>query len=475
MTENRLREDAKKILQQSLKAVQPRTAISTAVTYQDNSLIIGNSFPGCPNSTYSRYNFDTYKNIVVIGAGKAGAAMAATLENIPGIRLDDGLVVVKDGHTLPLKKIRLLEAAHPVPDERSIRAGKEVLSFVEKYRSPDTLFIFLLSGGASSLLVAPAPGITLKDKQKVTSLLLASGATIHEINAVRKHLSQIKGGWLARHLYPATTISLIISDVVGDRLDVIGSGPTAADSSSWAECYTILNSYNLWEKLPESVQQRILQGLKGVIPDTPFPDEECFNNVSHHIIASNRQALLAAAQAASSLGYSSLILSSSIEGETKDIARVHASIAREIVTGGHPLAPPCCIISGGETTVSLGESSGLGGRNQEFALAAALEIAGLKNLLILSVGTDGTDGPTDAAGAMVTGSTVDNARKLDLDARKFLQEHNAYNFFKRTNELIITGPTLTNVMDIHLILAGQRGASASREKKAKAGPQGCLI
>jgi glycerate-2-kinase len=203
------------------------------------------------------------------------------------------------------------------------------------------------------------------------------------------------------------------------------------------------------------VQQRILQGLKGVIPDTPFPGEECFNNVSHHIIASNRQALLAAAQAASSLGYSPLILSSSIEGETKDIARVHASIAKEILESGHPLAPPCCVISGGETTVSLGESFGLGGRNQEFALTAALELDGLKNVLILSAGTDGTDGPTDAAGAMVTGSTLGNARKLNLHAKKNLQEHDAYNFFKRTRELIITGPTLTNVMDIHLILAAR--------------------
>ncbi|MBT8763991.1 glycerate kinase [Desulfohalobiaceae bacterium Ax17] len=446
MYEKRLRQHASHILAAALKSVQPQAAISGALNYRDSQLKTGTHY----------YALNTYKKIVAIGAGKAGAAMAVAVESLLGERLNGGLVVVKDAHTLPTKKIRLLEAAHPVPDERSIRAGQEILAFVDRHRSKDTLFFFLLSGGASSLLVAPAPGITLEDKQKVTRLLLASGANIQEINAIRKHLSQIKGGRLARHLHPSTTISLIISDVVGDRLDVIGSGPTAADSSSWADCHAILTRYDLWDKLPESVQQLVLQGLKGIIPDTPFSDEECFKNVSHHIIASNRQALLAAARAASSLGYAPLILSSSIEGETKDIARVHVSIAKEILESGHPMAPPCCVISGGETTVSLGESYGLGGRNQEFALSAALELEGLKNVLILSAGTDGTDGPTDAAGAMVTGSTTARAKKLNLDARKFLHEHDAYTFFNRTRELIITGPTLTNVMDIHLVLVGQR-------------------
>ncbi|WP_457571885.1 glycerate kinase type-2 family protein [Desulfovulcanus sp.] len=446
MCEKRLRQHAEHILTAALEAVQPQAAISAALCYRGSHLKIG----------IHSYDLNIYKKIVAIGAGKAGAAMAMTLENLLEERLDGGLVVVKDGHTLPLKKIRLLEAAHPVPDERSLKAGREILAFVDRYRSKDTLFFFLLSGGASSLLIAPASGITLEDKQKVTGLLLASGANIQEINAIRKHLSRIKGGGLARLLNPATTISLIISDVVGDRLDVIGSGPTAEDSSSWADCYAIFTRYKLWDRLPESVRQKILQGLRGVIPDTPFPGEECFKHISHHIIASNRQALLAAAKAASSLGYAPLILSSSIEGETKDIARMHASIAKEILESGHPVVPPCCVISGGETTVSLGESCGLGGRNQEFALAAALELEGLKNVLILSAGTDGTDGPTDAAGAVVIGSTLAHARKLDLDARKFLQEHNAYNFFKRTRELIITGPTLTNVMDIHLVLVGPK-------------------
>jgi hydroxypyruvate reductase len=305
----------------------------------------------------------------------------------------------------------------------------------------------LISGGASALLPLPAAGITLQEKQATTRLLLASGATIHEINAVRKHISRIKGGQLARLAAPARVESLLLSDVIGDDLDVIGSGPTAPDASTFAAAGAVLDRYQIRHCVPASVRHRIEQGERGEIPETPKPADPLFSRVRNTVVGGNRLALDAAARAARQLGYHTLILSSTIQGETREIARMHAAIAREIADAGRPIRPPACIVTGGETTVTI-RGDGLGGRNQEFALAAALEIAGLDRVVVFSAGTDGTDGPTDAAGAIADGGTL--AR--NPDARLYLDRNDSYRYFQPLGDLVITGPTNTNVMDVRLIL-----------------------
>jgi hydroxypyruvate reductase len=315
------------------------------------------------------------------------------------------------------------------------------------------LLIVLISGGASALLPAPVEPITLSDKQQTTDLLLRAGADITELNTVRKHLSALKGGNLAALAYPATTISLVLSDVIGDRLDVIGSGPTVPDSSTFSDAFAVIQKYKLTRRIPKAVRRRLEAGAAGKAPETPKPGDPLFRNVHNVVIGSNRLSLEAAAGQAKALGYRTLILSSTMQGEAREVARVHAQILREVHLSGHPLRRPACILSGGETTVTV-TGSGKGGRNQEFALAAAIDIAGLNDALVLSAGTDGTDGPTDAAGAIATGDTVKRAAALGLDARKHLCTNDAYPFFDALCDLIRTGPTGTNVMDIHLLLAG---------------------
>ncbi|KMY66551.1 glycerate kinase [Desulfocarbo indianensis] len=445
MTPDSLRQDASQILQAALKAADPAWAVKQALRLQGGALTLdGRSL-----------DLARFDRIVAVGAGKAGAPMAQALEEVLGDRLAGGLVVVKDGHGGATRKIRVIEASHPVPDERGVAAGQEIAAFLQANAGPRTLVICLLSGGGSALLVSPAPGLSLADKQETTRLLLACGADIAEINAIRKHLSQLKGGGLARLAGESQVASLIVSDVVGDRLDTIASGPTVPDQTTWADCREILTRHGVWQQTPEPVRRRIQEGLDGKLPDTPKPGQAQLAKVMNLIVAGNRQALDHAAATAGQLGYAPLILSSSIEGETCDIARMHAAMAREVRESGHPLPPPCCLISGGETTVTLNASPGKGGRNQEFALACALDLAGLAGVLALSAGTDGTDGPTDAAGAQADGDTVSRAKELGLEPRRFLAGHDAYNFFEPLGDLLITGPTRTNVMDIRLMLIGQ--------------------
>jgi len=311
----------------------------------------------------------------------------------------------------------------------------------------------LLSGGGSALLPAPSPGITLEEKQRVTSLLLECGASIDEINVIRKHISRLKGGQLARLVASATLITLVLSDVVGDRLDVIASGPTVPDPTTYQDCLEIIRRYNLLAHLPASVCSHLQRGQVGELSETPKATDPAFAGCQTVIIGSNRLALQAARVEARARGYRTLILSSSIEGETRQIARMHAAIAREIRQSGEPLAPPACVIAGGETTVTI-HGDGTGGRNQEFALAAALDITGLDNVVILSGGTDGTDGPTPAAGALADGHTVARARALGLAPETFLRRNDSYHFFHALDDLLITGPTGTNVMDMHILLVG---------------------
>jgi glycerate 2-kinase len=427
MTTRTLRRHALSIFRAALAAADPADAVARHL---------------------ERRSFTRFRNIYVIGAGKAGASMAQAAERVLGRQITAGLINVKDGHVAKLRRIELNQCGHPVPDERGA-AGSARIAQIAAAAARDDLVICLVSGGASALLPLPAEGITLEEKQATTRLLLASGATIHEINAVRKHISRIKGGQLARLAAPARVESLLLSDVIGDDLDVIGSGPTAPDASTFAAAGAILDRYAIHHRVPASVRNRIEQGARGEIPETPKPADPLFSRVRNTVVGGNRLALDAAARAARQLGYRTLILSSTIEGETREIARMHAAIAREIAAAGRPVRPPACIITGGETTVTI-KGDGLGGRNQEFTLAAALEIAGLDRVVVFSAGTDGSDGPTDAAGAIADGKTL--SRKPE--ARLYLDRNDSYRYFEPLGDLVITGPTNTNVMDVRLLLVG---------------------
>ncbi len=438
-----LRWDAETIYRRAIEAVNPKTAIRSHVELRGQKLVCDGKI----------LNLDEFKHIYLVGAGKAGAAMAAAMEDLLGARLTAGLVVVKYGHLAPVKKTAIIEAGHPLPDHNGVEGARKLAALVEQ-AGEDDLVICLISGGGSALLPLPAAGLTLEEKQQTTQALLSCGADITEINAIRKHLSRLKGGQLARLAAPAATISLILSDVIGDPLDSIASGPTVGDPTTFEQCLNIIDKYQLVETLPPAIMDHLRQGASGSIAETPKPGDPLFSRVGNHIIASNRQAVEAAADKARELGYHPLILSTFIEGETREIARMHAAIAREIHHSGNPLPSPACVISGGETTVTI-TGSGLGGRNQEFALAAAFDLAGLADTVILSIGTDGTDGPTDAAGAIVDGQTIERARTLGLDPRTYLDNNDAYHFFSPLNDLLITGPTNTKVMDIRLILTGK--------------------
>jgi hydroxypyruvate reductase len=396
------------------------------------------------------YDLSQYDALYVIGMGKAGAAMAVAVENMLGDHLRGGHVIVKYGHGGPVAHVTLHEADHPIPDEAGVRATRTLLDFVAG-RGPRALLICLISGGGSALSPAPVEGITLAEKQEVTRQLLACGATIHEINALRKHISQMKGGQLARLSSPATMITLVLSDVVGDSLDVIASGPTVPDPSTFADCLEILRKYRLFDTVPVAIRRHLEAGVSGAIPETPKPGDAVFSRTQTVIVGRNLQALEAASLQATTLGYRPLILSSAIEGETREVARVHAGIAKEILASGHPIAAPACILSGGETTVTL-RGQGKGGRNQEFALALALDLKDIPGIAALSAGTDGTDGPTDAAGAFVDWTTCTRAEQHGLHPREALEDNDAYPFFERLGDLLITGPTQTNVMDVRIIL-----------------------
>ena len=382
----------------------------------------------------------------VVGAGKASARMAEAAEKALGDRVDGGWINTKDGHLVKVKRITLHECSHPVPDARGERGAREIARIARQARQDD-LVLALFSGGASALMPLPAEGISLDDKQATTRLLLECGATIHEINCVRKHISGIKGGQLAALAYPARVVSLILSDVIGDDLDVIGSGPTAPDSSTAADARAVLERYGIWQKIPKGVRDRIASGA-----ETPKPKDAAFRGTKNIVIGSNRIAAKAAAAEARRLGYRTMILSTFVDGETREIARMHAAILKEIRTSGSPLRPPACIITGGETTVTI-RGAGTGGRNQEFALAGAIALEGLPSCGMLSAGTDGTDGPTDAAGAWADGSTITRAKSKGLDPAGALRNHDSYPFFRMLGDLLITGPTGTNVMDLRILLA----------------------
>ena len=437
-----LRQDAAEIFYAGLRAVDPGDAIQRHVQREGEILHVGSQ----------TYDLDSFRHIYVVGGGKAGAAMASAIEDLLGARITQGWVNVKYEHLAPTRTVHIHEAGHPVPDEAGVQGTQEIVRLLEAATARD-LVICVISGGGSALLPAPVAGITLPQKQAVTKLLLNCGATIHEINTIRKHISAVKGGQLARAASPATVVTLILSDVIGDPLDTIASGPTVPDSQTFTDCLDILKKYDIEAQLPAPVLRRLQEGAQGTVADTPKAGDPIFTNVQNLIIASNAQAAKAAAEKANALHYSTMLLSTFVEGETREVAKVHAAILKEILHSGHPLPAPACIISGGETTVSI-QGDGLGGRNQEFVLAAAREIDDLHNVVILSAGTDGTDGPTDAAGAIADGETVQRARKQALDPLAFLKNNDSYHFFEALGDLMKTGPTNTNVMDLRILLAG---------------------
>lgn len=436
---------AKTIFSKAVSAVDPSQRLKETIRIDKDRLSIKTE-----GDTERVFHLATFKKIFLIGTGKASASMAQAIEKIFGDRITQGVISTKYGHVLPLERTEIIEAGHPIPNQKGFEGAKKIQSIL-KESGPEDLVIFLLSGGGSALSPLPAEGITLEEKQQVTQLLLDCGADIKEINTIRKHISQIKGGWLARWAYPSTIIGFILSDVVGDQLDVIGSGPTVPDISTFNEAWDILEKYGLIKKVARSIQKHLLLGKEGKVEETPKPGDPAFEKVLNILIGSNILALRAAENEASSYGLNTLILSSSIVGDTREAARFHLAIVKEVMSSGNPLPRPACIISGGETTVTV-KGNGLGGRNQEFALAGALEINGLEKVVLLSGGTDGTDGPTDASGAVADYTTVSRARSIGLDPKAHLENNDAYPFFQRLGDLLITGPTHTNVMDVRIVL-----------------------
>ena len=438
---SRMRKDADIIFRAGIQAVEPAAAIKRYCHLQGSRLDVKGKI----------YDLDRFKDIYLIGAGKAVAPMAKALEEIIPGRIKAGSINVKYGHLAPLSTVLITEAGHPIPDQAGKEGTMRLLSLAHK-AGEDDLVLCVISGGGSSLLPNPPSEITLEEKQASTRALLACGATIQEINAIRKHLSGIKGGGLARAVYPATLISLILSDVIGDDLDAIASGPTVPDSSTFHDCSDIFDRYLLKDKLPLSVLSYINRGKSGEIPETPKPDDPVFTKTQNIIVGSNLECLLAAKKTADNLGYQTLLLSTMIEGETREVAKVQTALAKEVLQTGNPIPSPACILFGGETTVTI-KGKGKGGRNQEFALASAIELEGWSRVVVLSGGTDGTDGPTDAAGALADGETIKRARMLDMNPRGYLNNNDSYHFFEKLGDLVKTGPTNTNVMDLCILLA----------------------
>ena len=429
----------RKLIATALEAADPYRALLRSVSRKGRLLRVG-------RRTYDLGHFD---RIVAVGAGKASARMAQAIEHILGAKLEQGLVVVKNGHGVSSKRITVIEAGHPIPDRAGQQAAKRIRSLVRDL-TPHDLLIVLLSGGASSLLPDPVPGITLADKQRVTRLLLRSGATIDEMNAVRKHLSRLKGGGLALSTQ-ATIATLLLSDVIGDDIGTIGSGPTAPDPTTFADAIAVLQRYKIWHAVPGAVRFHLLQGDQGTVPETLKPGSRRLRSVHHAIIGNNRVMLNAVARMGKEAGLRTHLLPETITGEARDQAKRFVGRALRLVRQAGRLTRPSCIVAGGEPTVTV-TGKGKGGRAQEFATAAALHLAGYQNVWLVVLGTDGTDGPTDAAGAVVTGTTAAQAGSIGVSLRTALKRHNTYPVLKTLRCHIRTGPTGTNVNDLYLLL-----------------------
>jgi len=427
------------LLEEGLRAADPESAVKSNVHLRNGLLRIGGA----------EIDLSSVQRVVVVGAGKASGSMAKAVEDVLGDLIEDGLVIVPRGSPLfKLKRIRLWEGDHPIPSERGMEGARRILELLKESSGKDTLVIALISGGGSALMPLPAKGISLDDKKELTRLLLRCGASIDEINVVRKHISAIKGGWLAKAAYPSRIISLIISDVVGDRLDLIASGPTVPDPSTFEEAYNILKRYRLEEAAPRSVVDYIKEGIRGSRPETPKPGDPVFDKVLNLIVASNRLSLLAMKAKAEAMGFTSLLLTSYMEGEARHVGRFLASICKEVFYHGSPVGRPAVILAGGETTVTV-VGKGKGGRNQELVLGALKGLRGVRGVALASIGSDGIDGVTDAAGAVLDEHFIRRVEERGLEADEFLSENDSYGFFKEVGDgLIYTGYTGTNVNDL---------------------------
>ena len=444
-TERKRRDQVWDIMSAALTAVDPAQAIKQNVRLEGDSLRIGRR----------SYDLSGYKRIFVAGGGKAGSPMIAAIEETLGQRITAGLVNVKHGYLPPeaadVQRVEIVEAGHPTPDEAGRRGAERMVEMLSDLTEKD-LVICLISGGGSALMTLPQPTISLADVQALTGALLRCGATINEINAVRKHISRIKGGQLARLVHPAQVVSLILSDVVGNPLDVIASGPTVPDTVTFVQAYGVLEKYDLLDKVPTSIIEHLAAGVAGKIAETPKKGDAVFATVYNLIVGSNEIAAWAALNRARELGFNTQLLSTYVEGEAREVAKVLAAVAQEMAKSGQPLPRPACLVVGGETTVTI-TGEGQGGRNQEMALAAALAIEGWEDVMVVTLATDGTDGPTDAAGGVATGETVAWARELGLDPEEYLANNDSYHFLEALGELVVTGPTNTNVNDLAFVFA----------------------
>ena len=441
-----LRADLKRIYEAALEAADPYDAVLAAVRGQGGQLEVEGK---C-------YSLDSYRAVHVVGAGKACSEMARAVVQLTGDRLQKGLLVVRDLPQRNVPSMKILQAGHPEPDKRGLMASQRLIQYLESEVSEDDLLFVLLSGGASALLPSPVQNISLKDKKATTRILLSCGATIHEINTIRKHLSRLKGGRLLNYAGGATVVTLIVSDVVGDDPSTIASGPTSPDPSTFHDCLEVLSRYQISTQIPKTVLA-YLHGSAGSAErvETLKEGDPLLRRTQNCLVSTNRASLEAAARMARTRGYEPLILSSSMQGNTADLARFYVSMVGEVLATGHPLPAPCCLLSGGETTVKL-EGSGKGGRNQEFALWCFHETQSWQtsSALFAALGSDGSDGPTDASGAIVSSATRARAAELKLDSYDYLLRNDSYHFFQQLDDLIITGPTGTNVMDFHFALVG---------------------
>ncbi|MEM3832790.1 MAG: glycerate kinase [Thermoprotei archaeon] len=429
------------VLNETLNYIDPANLIKSSVKISDGKLIANNV----------ELDLHSVKRIFVIGGGKAVGRMALGIESILSDKISDGLIIVPYGSNIStLRRIKVIEARHPIPDQNGVNGVRMMLELLKSLDKND-LVIVLISGGGSALMPLPVDGITLEEKSDLIKSLMLRGANIRELNTVRKHLSKIKGGQLARYLYPANVLSLIISDVVENPLDVIASGPTVPDPTTFSDAINVLKRYNLWESTTEKVRDVLLKGVKGELLETPKHGDPIFEHVHNIIIADNSYACRVAVKVLERKGIHGIYLSSSIEGEARYVGSVIGDIVRGMAKGETSLEKPLGLVIGGETTVTV-KGSGIGGRNQELCLSAAFRIRGLKNVILTSIGTDGIDGVTDAAGAIVDGNTIDRGLALGLDPTKYLENNDTYTFFKSLNDLVITGPTGNNMNDIIIAL-----------------------
>jgi len=437
-----LRRSARRILDAAIAAGDAGRLTRRALHREGSRLRVG----------AREFDLGRLRRVVVVGAGKASGTMAEAAEAaLEGVPLE-GLVAVKERRDPGPRRIRVVESGHPIPDARGEAAGQEILRLARD-AGPDDLVLCLISGGGSALAASPAPGVTLAEKQTVTRLLLECGATINELNAVRKHLSRLKGGRLARAAYPAPIVALLLSDVIGDPLDVIASGPTAPDPTTFDGALAILDRFELRARLPPTARAHLEAGARGEAEDTPKPGDPTLAGVTNVVIGNNGLVVEAAVEEARRLGLTPWLMTRRLQGEAREVARVFAGILDEISRGDSPVGRPACLIAGGETTVTV-RGPGTGGRCQEFALALVPELAAMRDVVVLAAGTDGSDGPTDAAGAVADPTTLERAAGRGLDVRRALGENDSHRFFAALGDLVVTGPTGSNLMDVYLGLVG---------------------